>query len=109
MLCHDMVGGVYEHYRMVIVDEVVTDYVLDLAIRISMDGVMIQSVTLAINKIEEKNRIRRPLPFSSRTLSAPSQHHLPGGPLSLNIAPADRADPDPFHPLGVLLQISRKI
>ena len=51
MLGHGMVGGVYEHYRMAIVNEIIADWVLDLAISISMDGVIIQSVALAINDI----------------------------------------------------------
>jgi hypothetical protein len=48
MLCHGMVGGVYEHYGMIVIDKIVADLVLDLAIRISMYGVIIQTVTFAI-------------------------------------------------------------
>jgi len=50
MLGHGMVGCVYKHDRMVVIDEIVSDFMLDIIIRIrvSMNGILVQSVALSI-------------------------------------------------------------
>ena len=50
MLGHSVVGCVYKHDRVVVINEIVSDFMLDISIRIrvSMNGILVQSKALSV-------------------------------------------------------------
>lgn len=48
MLGHCVVGCVYEHDGMIVINEIVSDFMLNFIIRISMNGIFVQPIALSV-------------------------------------------------------------